>query len=50
MLHVVESQASPGRGADQRSYPPNKKIHLVVGVSVSQEHVHHQDVVEVETL
>ena len=50
MLHVEIRHDGPCRGADQGSHPPHQQIHLVVAVSVGREHVHHQDVVQVETL
>ena len=50
MVHVVESHGGPDRGADERGHPPNQKVHAVVGVGVGEEHVDHQDVVQVKAL
>ena len=50
MIHVIECQDSPRRGANEWGHPTNEKIHAMVGVGVGQEHVDHQDVVEMEAL
>ena len=46
MLHVVESHDGPSGRADHGGHPTNEEVHPVVGVGVGQEHVEHQDVVQ----
>ena len=50
VLHVEAGHHSPDGGGDQRGQPAHQQVDPVVVGGVVEEHIDHQDVVQVETL
>ena len=50
VLHVEAGHHSPHRGCQQRRQPADQQVDPVVVGGIVEENIHHQYVVQVETL
>ena len=50
LLHVEDGHDGPDGGGEEGGQPAGQQVDPVVGGGVGEEHIDHQDIVEVQSL